>query len=265
MLFLPLLLRSAVFLLHALVLCRFSSHEQYSPLNVSLLACPSPPLSFFFSFALPLSFASRCPPEVVDVPCHLIIFFALRANLVHLRYWIEYVFQLSSRFETVAPASLDNGSRFSGGVYNNVRMQGFVVRCLHDVCACCGCCVKCVASSSFCPFQRCRAACLSGAENSIDSVAPVVISVASELLDPDIFSCEELLLLQRCHVLLFCHDTGPLCFCCVLLRSVRSFIANAPLPCKWWTRDGTVVWTLEPTRVRWDGRALTHQVREKLW
>ena len=89
-------------------------------------------------------------------------------------------------------------------------------------------------------FAPCRDACLSGSENSSDVVAPVVVSVSSELLDPDLFSCEELLLLRllllslllckplqvslplhvpvhmrcyRCHGLLFCHATGALCCC----------------------------------------------------
>ena len=52
----------------------------------SFLACVS--VSFFaflsFSFALPLSIVFRCPPELVDVPSHFIIFFALRTNLFHL-------------------------------------------------------------------------------------------------------------------------------------------------------------------------------------
>ena len=40
------------------------------------------------------------------------------------------------------------------------------------------------------------AAILAGSENNSDIVAPVVISVASELLDPDFLSCKKLLLLR---------------------------------------------------------------------
>ena len=196
MLFLPLLLKiSRLLVAFACPVSYFFTRAAFS--FQSFLACVSDSsfafLSFFFALALSIVF--RCPPEVVDVPSHFIIFFAWRTNVVHPRFWIEYVFQLSPCFETVAPASFDNGSRFPGGVFYDVRMQGFVVRCLHDVCACCGCCVNCVVSSSFCPFQRCRAPCLSGSENSSDVVAPVVISVASDLLDFDFMSCEELLLL----------------------------------------------------------------------
>ena len=160
-----------------------------------------------------------------------------RANLVHLRFWIEPVFQLSPCFETVVSASFDDGSRFSSGVYKDVNMQCFVAHCLHDVCACYGCCVNRVVS-----------------ENRSDVVAPVVIDIASDLLDPDLFSL--LLLLLLC-----CRSPAHCVSCCtcavdaakfpcsvmlrercvvaaacvlrLLLRPGRSFKDDAPLPCTW--------------------------------
>ena len=92
--------------------------------------------------------------------------------------------------EAVAPASFDDGSRFSGCVQQDVRVQGFNARCLHDVGVSFCCCVACVVSSSFCPFQRCFDVALSGSENSSDVAAQVVISVASELLNCNFISCE---------------------------------------------------------------------------
>ena len=50
-----------------------------------------------------------------------------RAYLNHLRFWVESVIQLSSCFETVAPASFDEWR-----VTKDVCVQGFVVRCLRD-------------------------------------------------------------------------------------------------------------------------------------
>ena len=99
-------------------------------------------------------------------------------------------------------------------------MQGFVVRCLHDVCACCGCCVYCVVSSSFCPFQRCCDACLSGSENSSDVTAPVVISIASELPNPTSFPVKKNF---------WC--CGCCCWCCCCAASL---CCRSPTHCVSW-------------------------------
>ena len=71
-----------------------------------------------------------------------------------------------------------------------------------------------------CKSARCRDACLSDSENSCDVVAPVVMSVAAELLDPDFFSCEEFLLLRLLLLLLLL-----LCWSVVLL--LRAAAARA--------------------------------------
>ena len=101
-----------------------------------------------------------------------------RANAVHLRLWIESVFSCrhAARPLPQLPWTMDRGS------------PALCARM--DACR--------ASSSSFCPFQRCDDACLYGSENSSDVVAPVVISAASELLDPDFFSCFELMLLLLC-------------------------------------------------------------------
>ena len=111
------------------------------------------------------------------------------ALVIHFRFWIEPVLMNSRCLEDVAPASFD-GSRFSTSVQQDVRVQGFNARFLHDVGVCKSCCVDCVVSSSFCPFQRCLDVALSVSENSSDVAAPVVISIASEFLNCNFISCE---------------------------------------------------------------------------
>ena len=110
-------------------------------------------------------------------------------------------FRYASKPLHLFPLRTDRGSP-TVCVWNVVRVQGFVARCLHDVRACYGCGVNNIISSSFCPCQRCRDACLS--ETSPGVVAPLVMPVTSELLDLDFYSCEELLLLRLLWLLLCC-------------------------------------------------------------
>ena len=98
-------------------------------------------------------------------------------------------------------------------------MQGFVVRCLDDL-SICYCFFDYVASSSFCPFQRCCDAGLSG--------SAVVISVASELLDPDYFPVRHSCCCCGCccckPLLHFSHHCVSWCTCAVNAAMFSWFI-----------------------------------------
>ena len=147
------------------------------------------------------------------------------APVIHLRFWIGPVLMNSRCLEAVAPASFDDGSRFSSCVQQDVRVQGFNARCLHDVGVSFCCCVACVVSSSFCPFQRCLDVALSGSENSSDVAAQVVISVASELLNCNFISCESSAAAAVVAVLQAC------CCCCCCAASI---CYSSPAHCVTW-------------------------------
>ena len=97
--------------------------------------------------------------------------------------------------------------RFPTSVQQDVRMQGFDVS---SICHFTGyhChCVDCLVPASFCPCPRSRHVDVTVSENSTNVAAPDVVPIASELLDPNFVSCEDLILLLW---LLLLQLTNPL-------------------------------------------------------